>query len=115
MNKKSISIPYDLFESPKEIIILIPMSWVDQESITMDIQDYSLHVTAMRTSPIFKDDLIPKKEECYRGPIELIIQLPPNIYFDKIHSKLSTNNILTVLIPKNIIPDQIPIQIESEK
>lgn len=110
---KPISIPYDLYESPKEIIILMPISGVQQESIRMEIKNYALHLSCKRESPIFKEDCVPKKQDCYRGPITVTIQLPPHVYFDKIHSTLSTSNILTIVIPKNIIPEHIPIEIEK--
>lgn len=111
---KDLSIPYDLFQSSKEIVVLLPLWWVLQESIDISINEYKLHITAERVQPTLKDDLVPKQEKCYRWPISLTIDLPPNIYFDKIHSKLSKSNILTIVIPKNIIPDNIPIELEME-
>ena len=111
---KGISIPYDIFESPKELVIIIPVAGVSQDSISLKIDQYKLHIKAMRKRPQLKDDLVPKQEKCYRGPVSLIIDLPPNIYFDRIHSKLSKDNVLSIIIPKNIIPDQIPVELDRE-
>jgi hypothetical protein len=59
-----------------------------------------------------REDFIPLKEECYRGDINLMIDLPPQSYFDRIHSKLTADSILQVIIPKAIVPDHIDLQIE---
>jgi hypothetical protein len=56
---------------------------------------------------------LPVKEECYRGKIRQIIDLPAQIYFDRIHSKLSPENILWIIIPKALVPEKITLQIEE--
>lgn len=116
MNKiQTTTIPYDIYESPKELVIIIPIAWVSQESIKLQIKKYQLHISGMRNKIKLKDDLVPKQEKCYRWPIEINIDLPPNIYFDKIHSKLSKDNVLSIIIPKNIIPDNIAVEIDKER
>ncbi len=109
----AITIPYDVYESSKELVLLIPVGWVNKESISLEITNFTLNITAMREKPTLKDNLVPTVESCYRWEISLSIALPPNIYFDKIHSKISKNNVLSVIIPKNVIPEHIPIQLES--
>ena len=112
---ENIKIPYDLFESPKELLIIIPLGWVEKKSVHAHIKDYTLIITGERQFPQTKKDLVPAKEHCYRWPVEMRIPLPPTLYFEKIHSSLSATNILSIVIPKNIIPEQIAIEIEKGK
>jgi hypothetical protein len=63
----------------------------------------------------FKEDLMPLKQECYWGPVQIQIDLPPQVYFDKIHSKLTTENILEIIVPKAIVPEKIALEIEYKK
>jgi hypothetical protein len=39
--------------------------------------------------------------------------LPAQIYFDKIHSKLTPENILQIIIPKATVPEKIILEIEE--
>jgi hypothetical protein len=59
-----------------------------------------------------KEDCIPLKEDCYWGEIEQKLDLPPQAYFDKIHSKLSIDNILQIVVPKSIVPEKIELEVE---
>lgn len=59
-------IPYDVYESPQEIVILLPLGGVKKESIKLSIKDYRLVIIGERNKPKVKDHLIPLKEECYR-------------------------------------------------
>ena len=79
------NIPYDLYESPQEIILIMPLGGVNKETLEITVKDYRLLIKGERKKTNFKQTLIPLKEECYRGTIQQIIDLPPNIYFDKIH------------------------------
>ena len=108
-------IPYDIYESPQEIVILLPLGWVKKESISLAIKDYRLVITWERIKPKTKDNLIPLKEECYRWPITQVIDLPPQVYFDKIHSKLTPDNSLQIVVPKALIPEKISLEVEYDK
>ncbi|MFA7298105.1 MAG: Hsp20/alpha crystallin family protein [Candidatus Absconditabacterales bacterium] len=108
-------IPYDIYESPQEIVILLPLGGVKKETLKLSIKDYRLVIFGERIKPKIKDHLIPLKEECYRGPIDQIIDLPPQVYFDKIHSKLTPDNTLQVIVPKALIPDKITLEVEYDK
>jgi len=108
-------IPYDIYESPQEIVILLPLGWVKKETLKLSIKDYRLVIFGERIKPKIKDHLIPLKEECYRWPIDQIIDLPPQVYFDKIHSKLTPDNTLQVIVPKALIPDKITLEVEYDK
>lgn len=108
-------IPYDIYESPQEIVILLPLGWVKKETLALTINDYKLVISWERIKPKIKDHLIPLKEECYRWPIDQIIDLPPQVYFDKIHSKLTPDNTLQIIVPKALIPEKISLEVEYDK
>ena len=114
MTQETPHIPYDIYESPQEIVILLPLGGVDKSSIKLSIDDYRLVIVWERTKPEVKENLIPLKEECYWGAIQQVIDLPPQVYFDKIHSKLSTDNTLQVIIPKAIVPSKIALEVEYD-
>jgi HSP20 family molecular chaperone IbpA len=39
------SIPYDIYESPQEIVIFLPLGGVEKDSINLSIKDYRLVIT----------------------------------------------------------------------
>ena len=105
-------IPYDIYESPNEVVIIIPLAGVKKEDISITIDNYKLKITWIREKILLKEDFIPLKEECYRWKIELEIDLPPQSYFDRIHSKISTDNVLQIIVPKALIPEKIELEVE---
>lgn len=109
----SPDIPYDMYESSQEIVIIMPLWGVKKESLKLKIEDYKLLIQWERTLASFKENLLPIKEECYWWQILQRIDLPAQIYFDKIHSKLSPENILQIIIPKALIPEKINLEIEG--
>ena len=108
------SIPYDMYESPQEVVIIIPLGWVKKESVEVKIENYRIIVRWTRLSPKLKDSCIPIQEKCYWWPIELEIDIPPQVYFDKIHSKLTLDNTLEIVVPKALVPDKIQLEVEYE-
>jgi HSP20 family molecular chaperone IbpA len=106
-------VPYDMYESEQEIVIIMPLWWVKKESLNLKIEDYKLLIQWERELLNLKDSLIPIKEECYWWKLEQRIDLPPQIYFDKIHSKLTPENILQIIIPKALVPEKIVLEIEK--
>ena len=54
--------------------------------------------------PTLKEDFVLQQDECYRGEFQQEVQLPPYVYFDRIHSLVSLDNILIVTIPKSLQP-----------
>ena len=111
---EKIDIPYDIYESPAEVVIIMPLGWVKKESLELKVEDYRLVIHWVREKIELREDFIPLKEECYRGDINLMIDLPPQSYFDKIHSKLTADSVLQVVIPKAVVPDHIDLEIENE-
>jgi len=112
---QSPHIPYDIYESPQELVIVLPLWWIEKGSIQILIKDYRLVISWERIKPKIKNNLIPLKEECYRWKINQIIDLPPQVYFDKIHSKLTSDNILEIIVPKSIMPEKIELEIQYDK
>ncbi len=110
--EKKLNIPYDIYESPNEMVIVMPLGWVNKESIDISIDDYRLVIKWLREKIVLKDDCVPLKEDCYRGELEQKIDLPPQAYFDKIHSKLSIDNILQIVVPKSVVPEKIELEVE---
>ncbi len=108
------NIPYDLYESQQEIIIIMPLGWVKKESLEVKIENYRILIKGEREKPELRDDFIAIQEECYRGPILLEIDIPPQVYFDQIHSKLSIDNNLQIIVPKALIPEKIQLEVEYE-
>ncbi len=113
-NQEMPIIPYDIYESPQELVLFLPLWGVKKESISLSIRDYKLVISGERIQPKIKDNLVPLKESCYRWPIHQEIDLPPQVYFDKIHSKLSADNILQVIVPKALIPEKIALEVEYD-
>jgi HSP20 family molecular chaperone IbpA len=107
-------IPYDMYESPQEVVIILPLGGVKKESVAVNIEDYRILVRGVREKPKMKVSCLPVQEECYRGPIELIIDIPPQVYFDKIHSKLTLDNTLQIIVPKALVPEKIELEVEYE-
>ncbi|HCB51967.1 TPA: hypothetical protein DEP21_05405 [Patescibacteria group bacterium] len=107
-------IPYDIYESPQELVIFLPLGGVKKESISLAIKEYRLVITGERQKPTVKSNLLPLKEECYWGDICQVIDLPPQVYFDKIHSKLTPDNTLQIIIPKALVPEKIALEVEYD-
>ncbi|MDR0607255.1 MAG: Hsp20/alpha crystallin family protein [Candidatus Peribacteria bacterium] len=108
------AIPYDMYESPQEVVIVLPLGGVKKESVTVNIEDYRILILGERNKPKLKESCLPVQEECYRGPIELVIDIPPQVYFDKIHSKLTLDNTLQIIVPKALVPEKIELEVEYE-
>jgi len=106
-----IDVPVDIYTSASEILIVIPVWGTDKQSISLTIDDKHLIVSGERIAPIMKESAVPLSQQCFWGTFEKRIELPDHIYFDKIHSELSPNNILIVTVPKMLRPDSVPVKI----
>jgi hypothetical protein len=106
-------IPYDMYESSQELLIIIPLGGVKKESLSLKIEDYKLLIQGERSNPEVKENLVSIREECYWGKLHQIIDLPAQIYFEKIHSKLTPENTLQIIIPKALVPEKIVVEIEE--
>ncbi len=106
-------IPYDMYESSQELLIIMPLGGVKKESLSLKIEDYKLLIEGERSNPEVKENLVSIREECYWGRLHQIIDLPAQIYFEKIHSKLTPENTLQIIIPKALVPEKIVVEIEE--
>ena len=106
-------IPYDMYESSQELLIIMPLGGVKKESLSLKIEDYKLLIEGERSNPEVKENLVSIREECYWGKLNQIIDLPAQIYFEKIHSKLTPENTLQIIIPKALVPEKIVVEIEE--
>lgn len=110
--KEKIKIPYDIYKSPNEMVIIMPLWWVNKDSLEISIDDYRLVIRGVREKMKLKDDCIPLREDCYWWEIEQTLDLPPQTYFDQIHSKLSIDNVLQIIVPKSLVPEKIKLEVE---
>ena len=106
-------IPYDMYESSQELLIIMPLGGVKKGSLSLKIEDYKLLIEGERSNPEVKENLVSIREECYWGKLHQIIDLPAQIYFEKIHSKLTPENTLQIIIPKALVPEKIVVEIEE--
>jgi len=106
-------IPYDMYESSQELLIIMPLGGVKKESLSLKIEDYKLLIEGERSNPEVKENLVSIREACYWGKLHQIIELPAQIYFEKIHSKLTPENTLQIIIPKALVPEKIVVEIEE--
>ena len=50
-------VPYDMYESQQEIVIIMPLWWVKKESLNLKIEDYKLLIQWERELIQLKDNL----------------------------------------------------------
>lgn len=108
----SVQIPMDVYQSPRELVIIIPLGGVQKKSVEIFFEEYKLIITGKRTQPKIKEDLLPLQQECYRGEFRQEVQLPPHIYFDRIQSSISTENILQIVVPKSLVPEKMKVNVD---
>ena len=108
----SVQIPSDIYESSKEMVVILPLAGVSKSDILLTLNQYELTITGTRTRPRLKSDITNVQEECYRGDFTQTINLPQWVFFEKIHSHFGADNILTITIPKLQIPEQIKIIVD---
>jgi HSP20 family molecular chaperone IbpA len=106
-----VDVPMDMYQSATEVLIVIPLWWVKKESIKINITGHILKVSWVRTLPMIADKYVPMQEQCFWGTFEKTITLPEKIYYEKIYSELSTDNILKIVVPKLITPETVAVVI----
>ena len=107
------SIPYDIFESDIEIVVILPLWWVKQNTIDVKLDKNIITVIWNRQKPELKDNLVPQKEEAYWWEFQVDIQLPLTVFFDKIKAQLTKENILIITIPKYKLPKDLKLEVEN--
>lgn len=106
-----ITVPMDVYDSPTEMVVIMPLWWVDKQSVRVTLSGTTLTLHGTRVSPMLKDALMPLQEQCYRGDFVKEIAVPAHAATDRIHSELSPENILTIIIPKIVDPAEIIVEI----
>ncbi len=106
-----VDVPVDMYASSSEIVIVIPVWWTNKESLSITLDKKSLIIRWERVAPVFKETIVPLQEMCFWWIFEKRVELPDSVYFDKIHSELTPENILIVTVPKIMRPDEIPVNI----
>lgn len=106
------TIPYDIYESEEEIVVIMPLWGVKKETIQVSLEKNKLNIYWKRVRPELKDNLVPQKEDCYWGEFQAQVQLPLTIYFDKIKVNLTQENILLITVPKYTMPDELKLKVE---
>ena len=106
----SITVPMDIHESPTEMVVVLPLWGVQKNSVSLKCEENLLHIIWKREKPEIKSSLVPLQEQCFWWIFEREISLPENTAFDRIQSELSSENILTIIIPKIIIPEKIVVE-----
>ncbi len=114
MSSENIDIiPKDIYVSEDEIVIVVPLWWVKKDSLEIFLENDKLIIKWYRQKPVFKENLVLQLEECYWWDFSLSIDLPSDIYYDKIYSRLTLENILIITVPKIKKPKRIKIEIED--
>lgn len=109
---ENTTIPYDIYESDSEIVIVMPLWWTSAESIDVKIDKNILSISWKRIRPKLKEKLVEQKQDCYWGEFHAKIQLPLTIYYDKIKINLTKENVLMAIIPKYTMPEEIKLKVE---
>lgn len=109
---QKISIPMDVYESPKEIVLVMPLWWVQKKSIELYFDDFKLIIKWTRVKPKLKEDFAIQQDECYWWEFSQEVQLPPYVYFDRIQSSINVDNVLIVTIPKSMHPGKMKLDVK---
>lgn len=101
-----IEIPTDVYESREELVVIVPLGGVAKESIKVRFVDGVLQISGERAAPKLRDGFVPLEQQCYRGVFDKQVPLPASVYHDKVHVECYADNILVVIIPKMIVPEE---------
>lgn len=106
------TIPYDVYESDAEIVVVVPLGGVSQDSIWIVLDKNKLIISWLRKKPHLKENLVPQKEDCYWWEFELQVQLPLTVKFEQIQPVLTKENVLVVTVPKYKLPEQMKLEVK---
>lgn len=109
---QQVDIPIDMFDSPQETVVIMPLGGVDKSSVQIVLEQDCLLISWERTMPTLKKHLAQTLGSCFRWSFQRRIPLHGKIAFDRIHSQLTPENILMIVVPKILLPDQIAVDIK---
>lgn len=84
---------------------------MSKESVEIKLLGTTLTVVGQRICPVSREKYMMIHDQCFRGSFEKKVELPESVYFDKIYSELSSDNVLTIVVPKVIIPENVAVVI----
>jgi len=111
-NKTQVDIPVDIWESPQEIVVIMPLGGVKKSSLKVMLEGQRLLIVGEREKPQLGEKFVPILQECFWWEFNKEITLPLNVYFDKIVVQLSPENILKIIVPKIEIPTKKELEVE---
>jgi len=109
---QQIDIPVDLYDSPQEFVVVMPLWGVQKSSVHLYLEKDILVIIGERKVPTLKKNLTQTMGSCFRWSFQRKIKLPGSVAFDRIHSQLTSENILVVVVPKVILSEEIQVDIE---
>jgi HSP20 family molecular chaperone IbpA len=109
---QAVDIPVDLYDSPQEFVVLIPLGGVEKTTVQLWIEGWELVIQGERKMPELKKTLVQTAWSCYRWGFSRRVKLPVSAAYDRIHSQLSPENVLTVIVPKVIVPEKITVEVK---
>lgn len=89
----------DVFQDDKSLILLAPVSGVDEKDMILKLQDEVLTIVARRSvgDELLMADFLVK--ECYWGEVRRAVVLPDGLNLDEIDAEIK-QGILRITIPK---------------
>ena len=106
----TLTVPMDVYDAPTEMVIVLPLGGVQKDSVILTCKNKTLYIAWERQKPVLKDSLTPLQEQCFWWIFEKEVMLPENAAFDRIYSELSPENILTIVVPKIVVPEEIIVK-----
>lgn len=91
----------DVYQDKDSLVLLAPLSGVDEKDLSLKLQDEVLTIVARRS---ISDDLLTADfmvKECYWGEVRRAIVLPEGLDLEKIEAEIN-QGVLRVIIPKLI-------------
>lgn len=89
----------DVFQNPKEIILIAPCAGVKKDEIQISLTEETLSIKGIRKIPLRKEGYEQITNECFWGKFSRHIVLPKNIDRSAISADIK-NNVLIINIPK---------------
>ena len=111
-----VTVAYDSFESATEFVVSVPLGGAKKESVVTRIEDHKLYVNFTRERPDYESqlndrDLTLEHDGYIWGACDVDVDLPENMLYSDMHSKVDDNNILTVTIKKEAPREQqVPVE-----
>lgn len=107
-----VSVPYDVYESWQEFVIVMPLWGVRKDSVHVALGEDTLTIRGERKKPEPKEASRALIEGCFWWSFQQAIKIPSAVNVDKIRSELTLENVLILILPKIISPEEIVVHIK---